>query len=281
LTTLFTTTVMGAWQAYDFAHNQPAFSGDDLTSLGRLFRSPRLLLDGLPFSLTLLGILMAHELGHYIACAYYRVDATLPFFLPAPTPIGTLGAFIKIHSPISFKRDLFDIGVAGPLAGFLFLLPAFAIGIAYSKVVPGLADGGDLVFDRCLLERGLAALIHPGVEPQNIYLHPVARAAWVGALATALNLLPIGQLDGGHILYAFFGKGHRWLSRLFVLALVPLGLRYSMSWLVWAAFLFLFGLRHPAIYDDRPLGSARIALGVLALVIFAVCFTLTPLRIVE
>jgi membrane-associated protease RseP (regulator of RpoE activity) len=223
-------------------------------------------------------ILLAHELGHYFACRYYGIDASLPYFLPAPTPIGTLGAFIRIRAPIYTRRALFDVGIAGPLAGFAMLVPALAIGVAYSKVIPGIAERGDLVFGVPLIQRLMEWMIFPGVPSSNILLHPVARAAWVGILATALNLLPIGQLDGGHILYAFAGGRHKLLSRVFVFVLVLLGIFYSRTWLVWAVLLFFFALRHPAIYDFRKLDSNRVALGLVALAILILTFTLVPIR---
>ncbi|MBM3813609.1 MAG: site-2 protease family protein [Acidimicrobiia bacterium] len=279
LLTLLTTTAMGARLAINFEQNLPAFSDHDFQALMQIVRNPALLLMGLPFSLTLLTILMAHELGHYFACVYYRVDATLPYFLPAPTLIGTFGAFIRIRSPIYSRAVLFDIGIAGPLAGFLFLLPALAIGLANSKVLPGIAVQGDLIFGAPLMERWVTALVFPGVAGSDVYLHPVARAAWVGLLATALNLLPIGQLDGGHILYALLGKHHKLLSRFFVLVLVVLGLTYSYSWLLWALLLLVFGMRHPVIHDPGRLGGGRKRLALLALLIFVVSFTVSPVEI--
>ncbi len=270
---------MGARLAHNFQQNLPAFSDQDFDALLRLLRDPARMVDGLPFSLTLLAILLAHEMGHYLACVYYRIDATLPYFLPAPTLIGTLGAFIRIRSPIYSRRVLFDVGIAGPLAGFLFLLPALAIGLAFSKIIPGINERSDLVFGTPILQTILATAIFPGVPTVDLYLHPVARAAWVGILATALNLLPIGQLDGGHILYSFVGERHRLLSRIFVAALVPIGIFFSYSWLVWAAFLLFFGMRHPMIYDSSRLGAGRARLGGLALAIFLMSFTLTPIRL--
>jgi membrane-associated protease RseP (regulator of RpoE activity) len=232
----------------------------------------------LAFSLTLMTILLAHELGHYFACRYYGVDASLPYFLPAPTPIGTLGAFIRIRSPIYTRRALFDIGIAGPLAGFAALVPALAIGVAFSKVVPGIAERGDLIFGVPKILRAFEWALFPGVPSRDIYLHPVARAAWVGILATALNLIPIGQLDGGHILYSFAGHRHKLLSRIFVVALLLLGLFYSPTWLVWAVILFLFALRHPTIFDVTPLDRTRVVLGLTALAIFVLTFTVVPIR---
>ncbi|MEZ5352066.1 MAG: site-2 protease family protein [Bryobacteraceae bacterium] len=277
--TLLTTTLIGAWLQYDFENDLPAYSGGDWEVVLRFLRDPRRLVSGLPFSATLLLILLAHEMGHYGACVYYRVDASLPYFLPAPTPIGTLGAFIRIRSPIGSLRELFDIGVAGPLAGFVFVVPAFAIGLAYGKVIPGIREAGDLLFGQPLLERMLAWAIFPGVPIADVYPHPIGRAAWVGALATALNLLPIGQLDGGHLLYTFAGRRHRALSLIFIGILVGMGLLYSRSWLVWAALLVVFALRHPPVYDTRPVSRGRRRLGMLAAVMLVLCFSLTPLQV--
>ena len=284
LLTLFTTMLVGGRYALDFARNQPPFSSDYIDGLIEIAGSPALLAAGLPFSLTLLTILMAHEMGPYLACVYYGVDATWPFFLPVPTPIGTMGAFIKIRSPIYSKAALFDIGIAGPLAGFLFLLPALAIGIAHSKVIPGLSGQGYLVFGVPLLQQWISAAIFPGIPTADVYLHPVARAAWVGVLATALNLLPIGQLDGGHILYAFAGRRHRLLSRIFVGALFVLGIALwwtadHVGWIVWALLLTFFALRHPAIHDDDKPGAGRAALALLSLAIFVASFCLIPLAV--
>jgi hypothetical protein len=276
--TLASTTLVGARIQDNFDHNLPFFDFDrDWAALVTWWGHPAALLKGLPFSLTLLTILMAHEFGHYLACVYYGLDASLPFFLPAPTFTGTLGAFIRIRSPIYAKKALFDVGIAGPIAGFVFLLPALAIGLAFSKVIHGIAHHGALTFGTPPMLWLLEHAIFPGVATADIYLHPVARAAWIGLLATALNLLPIGQLDGGHILYAMAGDKHRFLSRVFVMALVPLGIVFWYGWLLWAVLLFLFGMRHPAIYDASELSAGRKKLGYLALVIFLLCFTLAPI----
>ncbi|MGD0134194.1 MAG: site-2 protease family protein [Bryobacteraceae bacterium] len=152
------------------------------------------------------------------------------------------------------------------------------IGLGESKVVPGIADRGDLIFGVPAIQRFFEWIIFPHVRSADILLHPVARAAWVGILATALNLLPIGQLDGGHILYAFAGRWHKLLSRIFVVALLPLGYFYWYSWFVWAALLFFFALRHPVIYDVTRLDRNRVALGLAALAIFLLTFMLAPLR---
>jgi hypothetical protein len=275
-------TAVGVRFGENFHYNRPALLGDDLLSViyglpGHL-TDPVTLLPGLPFSLTLLTILFAHEMGHYYACRYYSIDASPPYFLPAPTLIGTLGAFIRIRSAIPFRSQLFDVGIAGPLAGFAFVIPAVGVGLALSKLIPGIAERGDILFSTPLLLRAAEAAIFPGVPVADISLHPVARAAWVGMLATALNLLPIGQLDGGHILYSFVGDMHKLLSRLFLVALIPLGLFYSYSWLLWAVLLFFFGMRHPRIYDLNPMGPGRVRLGLLALAIFIGCFTVSPIQ---
>jgi len=276
--TLASTTIVGARMQYNFAHNLPSFDLErDLETFLTFWRDPAFLLGGVPFSLTLLTILLAHEFGHYFACMYYRVDASLPYFLPAPTFTGTLGAFIRIREPIFSKRVLFDIGVAGPLAGFVFLLPALAIGLAYSKVIPGIAHQGGVIFGTPALLWILEHAIFPNAGTADIYLHPVARAAWIGILATALNLLPIGQLDGGHILYSIAGDRHKMLSRVFTAALIPIGIFFWPGWLLWAVLLLIFGMRHPAIYDPSELGPPRRKLAALALAIFLLSFTLAPI----
>ncbi len=274
-TTLLTTTVVGAHMQLSFARGLPL--EPDLAMFFSWWRNPELLLHGLPFSLTLLTILLAHEFGHYVACVYYGLDASLPYFLPAPTFTGTLGAFIRIRSAIFSKRVLFDVGIAGPIAGFVFLLPALSVGLAFSKIIPGIAHRGSLVFGTPPLLWILERAIFPGIRVGDIYLHPVARAAWIGIFATALNLLPVGQLDGGHILYALGGERHRLISRLFIALLVPLGIFYWQGWLLWAGILFFFARKHPSIYDYTEIGEGRRKLGMLALIMFLLCFTLAPI----
>lgn len=278
LLTLVTTTAVGSVLVENFRRDRPAFEAQSwLAIFTQLPLHPSLLMRGLPFSLTLMAILLAHEFGHYFACRYYGVDASLPYFMPAPTPIGTFGAFIRMRSPIYAKQALFDIGIAGPLAGFAVLVPALIFGIACSKVLPGIANRGELVFGVPKLIELLEKAIFPGVRTADIYLHPVARAAWVGIFATALNLLPIGQLDGGHILYSFIGERHKLASRIFAVALLPLG-RLYWPWYAWAVLLFVFGVRHPPIFDPAQLGRGRKQLGVLALAIFLLCFMVAPLQ---
>jgi membrane-associated protease RseP (regulator of RpoE activity) len=276
--TLFTTTVVGAGLARSFAQNRPFDFVADLQGYARVWSDPGYLLQGLPFSLTLVSILLAHEFGHFLAARYYGVDVTLPFFIPAPTLIGTMGAFIRLRSPIPTKRVLFDIGIAGPLAGFALLVWPLAVGVSLSKVIPGIAAKGDLVFGTPLLQRFFEVVLLSGSATSDVLLHPVARAAWVGLLATALNLLPIGQLDGGHILYAFLGERTRLLTRLFIAALIPMGIFFAYSWLVWAALLLFFGMRHPSIVDPRSVGRRRAWLALGALAVFLLSFTAAPIR---
>lgn len=276
--TLVSTTAVGARLAENFRNGQPpVYLAEDLAAYRALLAEPGAWFSGLAFSLTLLAILMAHEMGHFFACMRYGLDASLPYFMPFPSLIGTLGAFIRIRSPIYSRRVLFDVGIAGPLAGFAFTLPAAVAGFAMSAVAPGIASRGDLSFGTPLLFRILQAMFFPGTDAADLSLHPVARAAWVGVFATALNLLPIGQLDGGHIVYAFFGDRHRILSRLFTVALVPLGVVYP-PWLLWAAILFFFGSRHPVIYDLSGLGPVRRRLGLAALAMFLLCFMVAPIE---
>lgn len=273
--TFFTTTAAGAAMQFDFDRNLP-FDVERawFQSYPYLFHHPQAIFNGLPFSLTLLAILLAHEFGHYLAAVYHRVDASLPFFLPSPF-LGTFGAFIKVRSPIYSKRALFDIGVAGPLAGFVFLLPALSIGLAYSKVIPGIAHQGMLIFGMPGLQWLMEKLVFPGVPAADIYLHPVARAAWVGMFTTALNLLPIGQLDGGHILYAFFPDRHKMVSRIVAAVLLPLAWLWWV-WAFWAVAMLWLGRYHPMIVDRSEMSADRRKLGWLAAAIFLLCFMFVP-----
>jgi len=273
--TLLTTTAAGAAMQIDFNRNLPfdverAF----MRTYPWLWHHPAGLLQGLPFSLTLLTILMAHEFGHYLAAMYHRVDASLPFFIPSPL-LGTFGAFIKVRSPIYTKRALFDIGISGPIAGFIFLLPALSIGMAFSKVIPGIANQGTLIFGIPGLQRLMEWIVFPGTPAADIYLHPVARAAWVGIFTTALNLLPIGQLDGGHILYSFFPRRHRIASRVVAALLLPLTY-FWWVWALWAIGMLWLGKYHPVIVDASDMSPGRKKLGWLAVAIFLLCFMFAP-----
>ena len=279
LLTLFTTTLVGAHIQYNFSHNLPFFDIERLTAIFLIgLRSPSAFLTGLPFSLTLLTILMAHELGHYLTCVYYGIDASLPYFLPSPVPVtGTFGAFIRIRSAIRDKKALFDIGIAGPLAGFVFLLPALGVGLAFSKILPGINRQGTIQLGVPALQWLAQKLVFPGVPAADIYLHPVARAAWVGMFATALHLLPAGQLDGGHVVYALFGRAQKWVTNVFLVMLLPMGTLWN-GWWFWAVMIFFFARRHPPLYDSSEIGESRIKLGIVALCIFILCFSIAPIN---
>ncbi|HUI51080.1 MAG TPA: site-2 protease family protein [Terriglobales bacterium] len=279
--TLFTSLIAGTHFAAAYAHNQAASLDAFLQTFRLTYRNPGALLAGLPFALTLLGILLAHELGHYFACRHHHIHSSYPFFIPAPTLIGTFGAFILIRSPIRSMRALFDVGASGPLVGFLVALPALSYGVVHAKVIPALAsdNNADLVFGVPLILRLATAVWQPNAHATDLLLHPVGRAAWVGLFATALNLLPVGQLDGGHIVRSVNPVLHRWISIALPLALVPLGYFQWQGWWIWA--LILFGLqfvRMAPIYDPTPLDPNRRFVAVLAFAVFLLCFMPYPIE---
>ena len=259
-----------------------AFRADFLTVPSVL--NARLIWTGLYYSVTILAILGCHELGHYFACRYYDVDASLPFFLPVPTPLtGTLGAFIRIREPIPAKRMLFDIGIAGPLAGFAVALPALLLGISLSHVAKLPPNFSGFELGEPPLFKLVSWLTWGSIpEGYSLNLHPIGFAAWFGLLATALNLFPIGQLDGGHISYTVFGRRSTFVTVATIGVAIFLSYR-SASWIVWTivvtGMLFAFGVRHPPVLDeDVPLDVTRKILAVVALVIFALCFTPAPIQ---
>jgi hypothetical protein len=277
LLTFGTTLLVGARLQFNFNHNLHAFAGDEMLPLFPvhwLWQQPRRLLLGIPFSLSILSILLAHELGHYLFCRRYRVSATLPFFIPAPTLIGTFGAFIRIRGRIRSRADLFDIGIAGPIAGFVVAVPILLIGLALSRPIAGVSDP-DLQFGFPLIFHLAHWMLHPGSPPlEHYYLHPVAVAAWAGMLATALNLLPGGQLDGGHLVFALSSRLHRWLSRAVIAALVAMAYYFWVGWMLWAIFLALTTLRQPGVPTYPDVGRSRKLLSLAALAMLVL--TLTP-----
>ncbi len=277
--TLISTLVVGASFAASYALGQSPDIDGFFAMYGTVLTHPRFLLAGVPFSFTLLAILLAHELGHYFACRYYRISASYPYFIPAPTLIGTLGAFIRIRSPIYNRKALFDVGLAGPVVGFLFAIPALAIAIAYSRVIPLSQAHLGVVFGNPLALRILLALLRPRIPPSELLLHPVGRAAWVGLFATALNLLPGGQLDGGHILYAAATKYHKRVTLVVAGLLLPLGFLWY-GWFLWAALLLGLGLRHPPLlYQWEPLDRTRLIWTGVALLIFILTFMPMPVLV--
>lgn len=281
LATFVVTTFFGGWHyvAYlaDFGQPPPGLTHTDAGFW----------LGGLWFSVSVLTILGAHEAGHYLACRRYGVDASLPYFLPAPLPLtGTFGAFIRIRDVIPHKRALFDIGAAGPFAGFVVAVPLLVLGLWLSRLVPMPEHFEMIALGRPLIYQATQHVLWGALpDGQLLHLHPVARAAWFGLLATALNLFPLAQLDGGHVAYAVFGAKARWITMgtaavIFALTLV------SGSWIAWAVLvvvvLVVAGPSHPPTANDlAPLGGRRLALAVAAALVFALCFTSAPVEPVE
>jgi membrane-associated protease RseP (regulator of RpoE activity) len=226
----------------------------------------------------LLSILLAHEMGHYVMCRIYRVDATLPYFIPFPfTLVGTLGAFIRIRGPIPHRRALFDIGIGGPLAGFALCLPVLALGILEARVVPDTPSAFAISLGEPPLFHWAAVWLRGLSEGQTLSIGPLGMAAWFGLFVTALNMMPIGQLDGGHVAYSLLREKAHLVSRIGSWVCVGL-IYFGPSWIVWAILLRVLGRRHPPTWDDSaPLGRARVAVGILGFVIFALCFTPTPI----
>lgn len=235
------------------------------------------LVAGIPFSFTLMAILLTHEMGHYVMSAYHGVPASLPYFIPAPSFIGTFGAFIRMDAPILNRRALIDIGASGPLAGFIVAAAAVWFGLQWSTIV----DAGDAIGLRLgspLVLTGIEYLVLGALpENQDVLLHPVAFAGWIGMLVTMLNLIPIGQLDGGHVAYAIFGERHREISILMVLTLILLGFWGWPGWFVWAVLPLIFGLRHPPLQDsETPLDPARRWIGWASVALFIATFIPVP-----
>ena len=279
--TVLTTLVVGEQIALNYSRRLPVFNLELSSAVVRgVWDHPARLTLGLPFSCTLLGILLAHEMGHYVACRYYGLRVSYPYFIPAPTLIGTLGAFIKIRSPIFTRRMLLEVAVAGPIAGFALAAPALAWAVRQSHLGSAAELSGSIACGRPLALTLLAHLLRPGVNPARLALSPVGCAAWVGLFATALNLLPMSQLDGGHILYAVLGRRHRLLSRGFWLALLPLGYCCWLGWFLWAVMISLIGVGHPPVlFPEENLGSSHQALAVVAVMMFILCFMPTPFTV--
>jgi membrane-associated protease RseP (regulator of RpoE activity) len=263
LATIVTTTLLGAM--YENA--------DPLAD-------PLSILRGFPFSFAIMAILGAHELGHYFMARRRGVAVTLPYFIPMPlSPVGTMGAFIQLRSPVHNKRALLDVGLAGPVCGLLVAIPLLIYGLAQSPVKPIVTGPGYFNEGNSILYLALKYLVHGRILPgggQDVFLGSVAFAGWVGILVTSLNLLPAGQLDGGHIIYALLGDRARPVAIATLLALIAIGLLWS-GWFIWGALIFFFGLGHPAPLDDvTGLDPKRKLIGVLAVVMFILVFTPVP-----
>lgn len=230
-------------------------------------------------ALGLLSILFAHEMGHYVACRLYRVDATLPFFIPAPflSLVGTLGAFIRIRGRIPHRRALFDIGIAGPLAGFAVCLPVLWLGVLEARVVPLDLDSGIYLGEPLLFQWAAHAFHGTIPDGSTLALGPLGLAAWFGLFVTALNLIPIGQLDGGHVTYALLRRRAALISRIGSWTCLLL-IYFGPNWLLWSILLRILGRQHPPTASDAaPVGRGRSAVGILGLIVFAVCFVPNPI----
>jgi membrane-associated protease RseP (regulator of RpoE activity) len=290
---LFVLTVLTAcfaglgWSASFLHFETVGGPGADLVAgTGRALGDPRLFPLSALYAVALLVILVGHELGHYLTCRRYGIRATLPYFLPGPPFIGTFGAFIRIKSPIRYKHQLFDVGANGPLVGFALALPALAAGMALSHVVPFTPTADTIVFGEPLLFRLLSTLFFGRIpEGSEIVLHPVGFAGWVGLLVTAINLVPLGQLDGGHIAYAVLGRRARLVSRAMVAALAVMGVFFHLTWLLVAGIILFFEykskfrLSHPPVVDEAaPLDPKRRLLSALVVIIFVLSFIPDPVK---
>ncbi len=258
--TLCTCLVAGTQFAVAYAHNEAVSINEFLHAFTLFYKNPAGLLTGLPFAATLLGILLAHELGHFFACA-----------------------FILIRSPMRTNRALFDVGASGPIAGFVFAIPALVYGVLHAKLVPGLANPAhaELIYGTPLLLQLLEAVFHRGISPDALLLPPVGRAAWVALFVTSLNLVPAAQLDGGHILRSLSVKAHRVLSIVLPIGLIALGwLHFWEGWYIWGALLLVMRfLRIPPVYDPAALDAKRRLGAFFALLIFLLCFMPSPILI--
>lgn len=269
LLTVFTTLWAGAYQTYNGPARGP---------LNFLLTSPEMLWRGVPFASALLFILTTHELGHYVLSKIHRVPASLPLFIPGlPHFIGTFGAIIRMRGPILSRRALFDIGVAGPLAGFVVAVIVLVVGLSLSTVVDRTATIGLQLGEPLLLQFLSWMVIGPVPPEADVLLHPIGFAAWFGLFVTSLNLLPIGQLDGGHVAYALWGRRQRTLALAFLPILLALGFFGWPGWLLWAFMAGIWGLGHPPVMDPYvPLGRNRTIVGWIAFAVFVVTFVPVP-----
>jgi membrane-associated protease RseP (regulator of RpoE activity) len=283
LTTFFTTLMVGTRLEANFLQNKPIFSLTEdtvpLFPIGFIAEHPARIWMGLPFSIALMTILLAHEMGHYLYCVRYGVYATLPFFIPAPTLIGTMGAFIRIKSPIRSRAALFDIGIAGPIAGFVVAVFVLFASLTLSKPMPaGISQGDVEIGFPLIFQMANWFIMGDSLPLRHQLLHPMAIAAWAGMFATALNLLPGGQLDGGHIMYALGPRLHRYVSQITIAVLIPMSVFYWTGWLLWALLLSITGMRHPNIPMWPEISPARRVLAWVAIAMLILTFTPAPLH---
>jgi membrane-associated protease RseP (regulator of RpoE activity) len=275
--TLLTTSMMGARFTANFVAGYAPFRGpDDLMPIGWIMQEPARLFYGLPFSITLLSILLAHELGHYFACRRHNVEASLPHFVPLPALSGTMGAVIRLRTRVESRAALLDIGVSGPLWGFFVAIPLTIVGILLSSPVvhstPPMALHVPPIF---IALNQIVQWVRPGWPDITALLpHPILLACWIGMFVTFLNLLPAGQLDGGHILYAAFPRAHHAVTQAVVFILLFAGVMFWMGWIIWAIVLMLPSLRHPKISTEPGLNASHAVSIVVAILLLL--FTLMP-----
>ncbi len=243
---------------------------------GNPLHGPGEMLLGLKFCIPLLAILGFHEMGHYTAAKRHRVQVTLPYFIPAPSFIGTFGAFIRIKSPVPHRNALLDIGAAGPIAGVILAIPILLVGLKLSAVRPAAGLTGIPLGESLLFRAASRAMLGEIPSGYDVVLHPMAFAGWIGLLVTALNLLPSGQLDGGHVAYAFFGRRYSGVARFIPFILLVMGILWT-GWLIWAGMLFIMGTSHPQlVFEEVPLSRGRRLVGIGAGVLLVACFTPNP-----
>lgn len=244
------------------------------------FHNLRNLIYGIPFSFTLLLILGSHEFGHYFACKRLGIKATLPFFIPAPFLLGTFGAVIKIKSPIPDRKGLMEVGAAGPLMGLIFAIPATIIGIKLSSTGLVTKEPGMISMGNSLLFWFLTKIsIQTPAPGYDILLHPVAFAGWVGLFITSMNLLPIGQLDGGHISYSLFGRAHKVIGIIMVGLMIILGIKWP-GWFMWALLVTLLGIKHPPpLNDTETIDTKHRMIGILSFCVFIITFIPCPIKV--
>jgi len=280
--TVFSTFFVGISLSINYLYTESLSQDTQIPVTVEMVMDPQVITLSLIYMVVLLGILLGHEFGHFLTCRYYGINATLPYFIPAPTLIGTLGAFIKIKSPITRKKQLFDIGVAGPLTGFILAVPALAYGLSLSKAVPPSFQEGEFVFvfGEPLILKLLGALVLKDVPSDySVFLHPVAFAGWVGILVTSFNLFPVGQLDGGHVSYALLGEKSRQFGKFILVVFAIMGFLFWIGWFIWAFLLTFLGLKHPRIFDEEvPLSPRRKFLGYLMVLIFILSFIPAPIK---
>ncbi|MCS7245660.1 MAG: site-2 protease family protein [candidate division WOR-3 bacterium] len=260
--TIISTLIAGAIQA-----GANPFSGD--------------IIKGIPFSISIMSILLFHEMGHFILSKKYKVDATLPYFIPFPNPlIGTMGAVIKIRSAIPNRKALLHIGAAGPWFGLIVTIAVLVVGLKLSKVVDASAAKEGIMLGESILFKTISYLVLGNTEDKTIILHPIAFAGWLGLFVTNLNLIPIGQLDGGHIAYALFGKNQKYISFLFLIVLLFFGIFYWSGWFIWAILALILGINHPKPLNDYTKLNPKDKLyATLSIFLFILTFTPTPLKI--